>query len=91
MKTYSASMARADLPAIMSEVQEGLMIQITRRGEPVALIISATECADAEQRRPTFGEACADFLARFGVDGLGLDRKLFRILRDQCQSRTVTL
>ncbi len=91
MKTYSVSMARANMTAILNEVQAGLVIQITRRGQPVAVIMSPTECGALERRRLAFREACADFRTRFGLDGLGLDREFFRALRDQRSGRTVKL
>jgi prevent-host-death family protein len=90
-KVHSVGSARANLPAIIDDVQSGRVIQVTRRGQPVAVIMSPAEYATLERRQSTFGEACAEFRARFGVHDLGLDRGFFRALRDQKPGRKVRL
>ena len=91
MKTYSVTKARANLSTIFNEVQGGLVIRITRRGQPLAVMMSPTEYGALKRRRLSFRGACADFRARFGVDGLGLNREFFLALREQRPGRTVTL
>jgi len=88
---YSVGSARANLPAILDDVQSGRVIQATRRAQAVAVIMSPAEYASLERRRSTFGEACADFRERFGVQELGLDREFFRTLRDPRPGRKVRL
>ena len=90
-KLYSVGSARANLPAILDDVQSGRVIQVTRRGQPVAVIMSPAEYATLERRQSTFGEACAEFRERFGVQDLGLDRRFFRALRDPKPGRKVRL
>jgi len=90
-RLYSVGSARANLPAILDDVQSGRVIQVTRRGQPVAVIMSPAEYATLERRQSTFGEACADFRERFGVQQLGLDRRFFQALRDPRPGRKVRL
>ena len=90
-KLYSVGSARANLPTILDDVQSGRVIQVTRRGKPVAVIMSPAEYATLERRQSTFSEACADFRERFGVQQLGLDRRFFQALRDPRPGRKVRL
>jgi prevent-host-death family protein len=90
-KSYSVGTARSNLPAILDDVQAGRVIQVTRHGQPVAVIMSPAEYATLERRRSTFGEACADFRERLDVQEFGLDRDFFRALRDPRPGRKVRL
>ncbi len=90
-KLYSVGSARANLPAILDDVQSGRVIQLTRRGQPVAVIMSPAEYAALERRQSTFGAACAAFRERFAVHELGLDRDFFHALRDARPARKVRL
>lgn len=90
-KTYSVGMARANLPAILDDVQAGRVIQVTRRGQPVAVIMSPAEYGNMAPRRASFGDACAEFRARFAVSGLGVDKTFFRKLRDRRPGRKLSL
>jgi antitoxin (DNA-binding transcriptional repressor) of toxin-antitoxin stability system len=72
-------------------VQSGQVIQVTRHGQPVAVIMSPAEYAGLERRQTSFGDACADFRKRFAVAELGLGRDDFESLRDQRPGRKVRL
>lgn len=43
MQTLSIAHARAQLPQIVHQAEEGNLIQFTRRGKPVAVLISLAE------------------------------------------------
>lgn len=90
-KTYSVGSARANLPAILDDVQSGRVIHVTRRGQPIAVIMSPAEYAALERRQSTFAEACADFRKRFDVQSLGLGRDFFDALRDPRPGRKFRL
>ena len=49
-KRYSIAEARANLPTIVDEVEAGGQIELTRRGKPVAVVVS----------RPTYERLTAD-------------------------------
>lgn len=89
--TYSVGSARANLPAILDDVEAGRVIHVTRRGQPVAVIMSPDQYATLERRQSTFAEACAEFRQRFDVQDLGLDREFFEALRDPRPGRKVRL
>lgn len=90
-KLYSVGSARANLPTILNDVQSGRVVQVTRRGQPVAVIMSPAEYATLERRESTFGEACTEFRERFGIQDFGLDKGFFRALRDPKPGRKVRL
>jgi prevent-host-death family protein len=90
-KTYSVGLARANLPAILDDVQSGRVIHVTRRGQPVAVIMSPAEYATLERRQSSFAETCAEFRQRFDVQDLGLEREFFDALRDPRPGRKVRL
>jgi prevent-host-death family protein len=90
-RIYSVGSARANLPAILDDVQSGQVIQVTRHGKPVAVILSPGEYASLERRQSPFSEACAEFRQRFAVKELGLERDDFASLRDQRPGRKVRL
>jgi len=90
-RIYSVGLARANLPAILDDVQSGQVIQVTRHGQPVAVIMSPAEYAGLERRQTSFGAACTDFRKRFAVAELGLGRDDFESLRDRRPGRKVRL
>lgn len=90
-RIYSVGSARASLPAILDDVQSGQVIQVTRHGRPVAVIMSPAEYAGLERRQTSFGAACAEFRKRFAVAELDLGRDDFESLRDRRPGRKVRL
>lgn len=90
-RSHSVGSARANLPAILDDVQSGQVIHVTRHGKPVAVILSSGEYAALERRQPPFSAACAEFRQRFAVEELGLERDDFSSLRDQRPGRKVRL
>jgi prevent-host-death family protein len=90
-KVYSVGSARANLPGILDDVQAGRVIEVTRHGQPVAVIMSSAEYATLERRQTPFGEACTEFRQRFDVQELGLGRDYFESLRDRRPGRKVRL
>lgn len=72
-KQYSIADARANLPTIVDEVEAGSEIELTRRGKPVAMVISRQQYARLQAERPRFGDRYRAFLERFGLEDIGAD------------------
>ncbi len=53
----SVAEARQHFARLIKRAQEGKAIEITRRGEPVAVLISAAEYSAITGDRPSFGDA----------------------------------
>ena len=89
-RRYSIARARAELPSVVRAVERGAEVEISRRGVPVAVILSVAERERLSSGRKSFGEAFDAFLA--GTRSLvSVDRKYFEQLRDRSRGRKVKL
>jgi prevent-host-death family protein len=88
LRSYSVAQARAHLPELLDEVEEGNEVEITRRGRPVAVLVSTERLAALQGRRPTFGELHRRFIEGHPGAELGLD---LTGVRDRAPGRKVRL
>lgn len=89
---YAIAEARANLPTLIDEVQGGAAIELTRRGEVVAVMISVTEYERLRSRRVGFQEAYQQFLKKHSPAESGIDAAVFaRQVRDRSPGRKVQL
>ncbi len=91
MKKYSVTEARANLPKIIDEVESGLEVELTRRGEPVAVVISVRDFERFKTDRSSFSAAYDGFLEKYSVDEIGVDEHFFASIRAKDRGRTVAL
>jgi len=76
-KDYSIAQARHDLPAIVHEVERNGRARITRRGRPVAVVLSIAEferLLSARRKEPDWSLAT-------------LDTRGFKFNRDEANAR----
>ncbi|MBI4729659.1 MAG: type II toxin-antitoxin system Phd/YefM family antitoxin [Acidobacteria bacterium] len=90
-KRYSIAEARAGLPMIVDEVESGHDIELTRRGKPVAILMSPHRYERLRSERPPFREVYEAFLRRFPLDEIGLDPGAFGDVRGRDAGRSVAL
>lgn len=90
-KTYSVAEARQNFARLIRSAERGKTIEITRRGEPVAVLLSAAEYLALTADRPRFVEALAALRSELEVDDLGIGDEEFDGLRDESPGRQVTL
>lgn len=64
-KRYSIAEARHDLAAIVHELEQESRIELTRRGEPVAVLVSLAEYRRLLAGKHTFWEAYSAFREHF--------------------------
>jgi prevent-host-death family protein len=88
-KTYSIAAARAALSTIVDEVEAGAEIELTKRGKPVAVVMSAQEYERLRGGRVAFGDALRAFMRRHDAGAIGLDQAFVRDLRDPSTGRKV--
>ncbi len=82
-KSYSIAQARQNLPRLVHEAEAGASIELTRRGRPVAVVLSLTEYQRLTGQRPDFMKAYRAWRQEFDIDNLDLDPDgLFDNLRD---------
>jgi prevent-host-death family protein len=89
-KQYSIAQARKELARLVDEAEAGAEVQLTRRGRPVAVVVSVGEFQQLKQPR-TFGDAYQAFRRRFPAKKGGIDPKFFSALRDKTRGRKVDL
>lgn len=90
-KRYSIAEARSSFPTLVKEAEAGLEVELTRRGRPVAVLVSLERWEQVRGNRPLFAEAYRDFLGKYSLDEVGLDEESFRSLREKGAGREVSL
>ena len=92
MKTrrYSIARARAELPSVLRAVERGTEIEISRRGSPIAVILSVADRKRLASGRRSFGDSYDAFIAN-GRAHARVSRDYFSRLRDVSPGRKVKL
>lgn len=84
---FSIAEAKNHLPKLVHRAERGAPIELTRRGRPVAVILSRSAYDRLALRKPSFGEALARFLQRWPPGGDGVDEAFVESLRDRRSGR----
>ena len=63
-RKYSIAEARSNLPKIVDQAEAGAEVELTRRGKPVAVIISHRQLEKLRSERPRFVDAYRNFPPR---------------------------
>ena len=70
-KKYSGAEARKQLPKLLHDIEDGQAVEITRRGQPVAVVLSLADYRRLANAPGAFGEAYGAW--RRSVDDADLD------------------
>lgn len=84
----SLAETREQLPAIVRSVERGGRVEITRRGEPVAVLLSLEDYQRLTQPRVDLVSALKKFRAEADLDALRAD-EVFDGTRDRSPGRNV--
>jgi prevent-host-death family protein len=87
----SVAEARQHFARLIKRAQQGKTIEITRRGEPVAVLLSASEYSAITGERCSFIDAMSQVRERLGVDRLGIGDAEFDDLREESPGREIPL
>lgn len=90
-RQYSIAEARASLPDIVDQAEAGVEVELTRRGRPVAVVVSRRTLDRLREKRGTFGEAYQRFLSRFSLDEIGFEAGELSAARDTTVGRRLAL
>jgi len=90
-KSYSIAEARSSLPTIVDQAETGLDIELTRRGRPVAAVVSLRKLEQLRGGRPRFDETYRAFLRKYSLAKVGVERGFFETGRDRSTGRKVSL
>jgi len=90
-KQYSIAEARSNLPSIVDQAEAGQEIELTRRGKPVAVVLSLRELERLRGQRVPFGAAYRQFLKAYSLRDVGVEEDVFERARDRGPGRKVSL
>lgn len=90
-KSYSVADARAHLPDILDAVEAGKDVQLTRRGRPVAVVLSPRRYEALRNEQANFGDAYRAFVGRHAPEEIALEPDFFDSIRDREPGRRVRL
>ena len=89
-KQQSIAEARSNLPSLVREVESGRSVELTRRGQPVAVLIGRQEYVRLSSRHRRFSQAYADFTQDINLKDLAIDpNEIFAGARDEDVSRVL--
>jgi prevent-host-death family protein len=88
---YSIAEARSRLPSIVDQAEAGVEVELTRRGQPVAVLVSRREFERLRGRRVHFGDAYKRFLETHSLREIGVEADFAAAVRDRATGRKVSL
>jgi prevent-host-death family protein len=91
-QTYSIEQAQNHLADIVSEVEQGQTVEITRSGKRIAVVISDDQYNQLTQsNQPDFWQELQKFRQNFDLEELDIGSDVFEGIRDRSPGREVDL
>jgi prevent-host-death family protein len=90
-KQYSIVQAKDHLPSLLRQVERGQAVELTRRGKPVAVVLSVQDFARLQSGGVTFTQALSRLRRKKGFRGVDLAPDFYDDLRDRSPGRKVNL
>lgn len=88
-KSVSIAQARHDLAALVHELEHKPRIELTRRGQPVAVLLSIREYNRLRAAKQDFWEAYLAFRKRNNLEKLNIEPEIWEGVRDKSPGREV--
>ena len=89
LEQYSIAKARDHFTSLVRSVERESAIELTRRGKPVAVILSIREYKRLSARQTGFWKAYSAFREQVNLEELGIEPDTFAGLRDRSPGREV--
>lgn len=89
-RTYSISEARKRLPSLVRDAEKGDAIALTRRGAPVAVLVSNDNYTKLTRKKTDLAKAIDEFRRDFDLVELNIE-EIYRDVRDRGPGRDVAL
>jgi prevent-host-death family protein len=89
-REVSISDAREHLPSLVRDAERGLTVTLTRRGEPVAVLISTERFRTHAKSAIPLSQALDDFRNTVDLDELDIEG-VYSDVRDRTEGRDVKL
>ena len=91
-KRRSIAEARTHLPTLVKDAESGEAVELTRRGEPVAVLIGRKQYVRLTSKHRRFVEAYEKFTRDFDLVELSIDPDdVFSGARDETRGREIRL
>ncbi len=90
MPTYSVAEARNRFAEIVHDLKHVSRVEVTRRGRPVAILISVEEFEMLRSGNVTFTSAYEAFRSKFDLAREGIEPSVFEGLRDRSPGREMS-
>ena len=90
MQRYPIAEARNRFAEIVHKLEKMPLVEVTRRGKPVAVLLSIQEYERLLSRGTGFWEAYEAFRDTFDLSELGIEPSIFQSGRDKSPGREVT-
>jgi prevent-host-death family protein len=91
-RRHSIAEARSSLPSLVREAESGKSVELTRRGEPVAVLIGRQEYLRLTSVHRRFSAAYGAFTRDFNLKELAIEpEEVFAGARDETRGREVDL
>jgi prevent-host-death family protein len=91
LKQYAIAEARNHFTTVVREVEQVAPVEFTRRGQPVAVLMSIQEYRQLRAGKTDFWDAYTRFREKFDLRTLNIPPETFANLRDQSPGRDVDL
>lgn len=91
LRRYSIAQARSSLPTIVDQAEAGHQVELTRRGKPVAVVVSLREYERLRGKHAGFGDAYRVFLENHSLGDAGVDEDFAASVRDRSQGLKAAL
>ena len=91
LKQFSIADARDQFTSLVRDVEQDTTVELTRRGKPVAVLMSIQEYQRLQAHRIRFWDAYTTFRDKVNLQKLDIQPELFTELRDTSPGREVDL
>jgi prevent-host-death family protein len=90
-RKYSIAEARDQFASLIHQVEQEAAIELTRRGKPVAVILSMPHYRQLQAEKTGFWSAYSAYRDRFDLSALDIQPEIFTDQRDRTPGREVVL
>lgn len=90
-KSFSIAEARHGLAALVHELEKKPVIELTRRGKPVAMLVSVGEYNRLRASATAFWAAYQAYCERVNLYELNIHPRIFKGVRDTTSGREIEL
>jgi prevent-host-death family protein len=88
-KTFSIAQTRDNLAALLKTLRRESVIRITRRGKPIAVLLSVEDYDRLTSGKSGFWSAYTRYLQHVDLAALGIGPDVFEAVRDASPGRVV--